>query len=89
MASAAMVLLAILLVLVGFHGDAGVTAGSSLATNTVHLCGTASGGWAIAALLSTLGGIVLFVVAVIKSLKHAGNKFTTKGEPKAGDNLAG
>jgi len=89
MASAAMVLVAILLVLIGFHGDAGVTAGSSLASNVVRVCGTTSGGWAIAALLSVLAGIVLFLAAVVKSLKHAGRRFTPKGEAGAGDDVAG
>jgi hypothetical protein len=88
MTSAAMVLVAIVLVLIGFHGDAGVTAGSSLASNVVRVCGTTSGGWAIAALLSVLGAIVLFFVAVFKSLKHAGRRFTPGSEP-GGDDVAG
>ena len=89
MASAAMVLVAIVLVLIGFHGDAGVTAGSSLASNVVRVCGTTSGGWAIAALLSVLAGIVVFFVAVVKSLKHARRRFTPPGEPGAGRDVAG
>jgi len=85
LASPTMIMLSIVLVLAGFHGDAGVTAGSSLASNTVRLCGAATGGWAIAALLCVLIGIVLFLVGLVRMARHAGHKLTAKPEPPAPD----
>jgi hypothetical protein len=88
LAAPTLILLAIVLVLAGFRGDANVTAGSSLASNTVRLCGAATGGWAIAALASVLLGIVVFILALIDMARHAGRKLTPKHDlPPGGDAL--
>jgi hypothetical protein len=88
LASPSLILLSIVLVLAGFHGEANVTAGSSLASNMVRLCGAASGVWAIAALMSALLGIALFLLALISIARHAGHRLTPKHDPPAGGDIA-
>lgn len=53
----------------GVHGEASVNAGTSFAANSIHFCGTSSGGWAALGMLASLGAIVFFALALFASMR--------------------
>lgn len=53
------------------HGSAGVDFGTSLAANTLRVCATSSGIWAIIGMLATVVGIIFFLMALIASMRRS------------------
>jgi hypothetical protein len=66
-----LIVIAFILLAIGWHGNAGVTLSSSLSGNSVRFSGEATGGLALIAICVAIAAIVVFIVAVIKAIVGA------------------
>ena len=61
-ACVALLLLGVGSTVAGFHGDMSVNCGSSLSSNSFHLSGDTTGGFAILGILSILAATLMFIM---------------------------
>ena len=68
-------ILSLALLLVGFlciwsawHGDANVTTGIPVGVSSIQFCGSATGGRTLAGFLSGILGIILYGVALVRTI---------------------
>jgi hypothetical protein len=66
--AALLLALALTLIAIGWNGTAGVTFSSPIAGSSFKFCGEAKGGWAVGGMLSAIAAIIVFLVAVVRSL---------------------
>ena len=65
----ALLLLGVGSIVAGFHGDMSVNFGSSLASNSFHLSGDTTGGFAILGILSILAAILMLMITMLAMAK--------------------
>jgi hypothetical protein len=65
----ALLLLGVGSIVAGFHGDMSVNFGSSLASNSFHLRGDTTGGFAILGILGILAAILMLMITMLAMAK--------------------
>ncbi|HEV2491751.1 MAG TPA: hypothetical protein VG204_01620 [Terriglobia bacterium] len=68
LAAAAVFLLGLVSLGIGWKGTASVTVASPLSASSLQFCGSASGGWALAGISGIVLGTLLAAVALVSSI---------------------